>query len=70
MSAPRVPKRLQAIVKVAEAAGWRYDVTRKGHPRLTPPGGSGAPVTFALTPSDKRGDKNSIAALRRAGLRI
>jgi len=64
-----VPKRLRDVVRRAEAAGWRYDVTAKGHPRLTPPG-SGAPVLFSSTPSDHRGDKNSLARLRRAGLKI
>lgn len=29
-----------------------------------------APITFALTPSDHRGDKNSLAALRRAGVAL
>lgn len=71
-----VPRRLKAIVKAAEAKGWRYDTTRKSHPRLTPPLGTTdprtgqpqAPVLFALTPSDNRGDRNSCAVLKRHGI--
>ena len=73
-----VPKRLKKVVKAAEAAGWMYDTTANGHPRLKPPAGQKdertgelqAPVTFAKTPSDNRGDKNGIAALRRAGVNL
>lgn len=76
--ATSVPKRLKKIVKAAEDKGWRYDTTSAGHPRLTPPRGmvdgrTGdlmAPVTFAKTSSDHRGDKNGVAALRRAGVNI
>jgi len=72
-----VPKRLKRIVAAAEADGWTYDLTSKGHPRLTPPKGrldrSGQraiPITFALTSSDIRGDRNACARLRRAGLDV
>ena len=73
-----VPKRLKKIVQAAEAAGWTYDETSNGHPRLKPPAGQidprtgalQAPVTFAKTPSDNRGDKNGKAALRRAGVEL
>lgn len=76
MAAPTPPKRLKKVVKAAESQGWTYDTTSAGHPRLTPPRGmmdprTGdlmAPVTFAKTSSDHRGDKNGIAALRRAGV--
>ena len=73
----KVPARLRKIVKIAQAAGWTYDTTGKSHPRLSPPPGlrnkSGelqAPVTFALTSSDVRGDRNSCARLRRAGVDV
>lgn len=74
-----IPKRLAKIVKLAEQAGWSYDETADGHPRLTPPKGltdpyrdgrPAAPITFAKTPSDNRGDKNTIAYLRRLGVNI
>jgi len=72
-----VPSRLRKIVKTAKAAGWTYDITGKGHPRLSPPpghrdaqGNLTAPVTFALTSSDVRGDKNGCAQLRRAGVDV
>lgn len=70
-----LPDRLRGIVAAAEAAGWTYDRTAKHHPRLTPPPGTltpagerQGPVTFALTSSDWRGDKNGVARLRRAGV--
>lgn len=71
------PKRLRKIVKAAENQGWSYDTTASGHPRLTPPrglidertGALMAPVTFAKTSSDHRGDKNGLAALRRGGVK-
>lgn len=76
MSAP-VPRRLRKVVKVAEAAGWIFDTTKAGHPRLSPPRGLRdadgelvAPVLFASTPSDKRGDRNACAKLRRAGVDV
>lgn len=79
MSHPRrhpVPTRLKRLVRAAEAAGWSYDTTKGSHPRLSPPAGlldprTGslqAPVTFALTPSDVRGDRNSAAVLKRHGI--
>ena len=61
----------------AERAGWTYDETSDGHPRLKPPAGltdpyrdgkPAAPVTFGKTPSDWRGDKNTEAVLRRLGV--
>lgn len=77
MSAPRVPKRLKRLVKAAEAAGWTYDTTRSGHPRLTPPAGCTdrngepcRPVTFSLTPSDMNADKPPTSYLRRCGIRV
>lgn len=74
-----VPKRLAKIVALAEKSGWSYDETKDGHPRLTPPKGlpdpyrdgrPAAPITFAKTPSDSRGDKNTVAYLRRLGVNI
>ena len=74
-----VPKRLISIVQAAQAAGWSYDETSHGHPRLSPPSGltdtyrhgrPAAPVTFGKTPSDHRGDANVVATLRRLGVDI
>lgn len=77
MAQPSVPKRLRKAVKAAEQQGWSYDTTKAGHPRLTPPRGHRdrqgeltAPVTFSKTSSDHRGDKNGLAALRRAGVNV
>jgi hypothetical protein len=77
MAPSKPPARLRKIVRAALDAGWTYDTTKKGHPRLTPPRGQRhadgtlvAPVTFALTPSDHRGDRQGVAYLRRAGIRL
>lgn len=73
------PNRLGRVVELAVESGWTYDETSDGHPRLTPPPGvvdeyrqgrQAAPVTFAKTPSDGRGDANTIAVLRRLGVPI
>ena len=73
------PKRLKQWVRLAENEGWTYDETEDGHPRLTPPkdltdvrrnGLPAAPVTFSKTSSDIRGDRNTVAALRRLGVPI
>lgn len=72
-----VPRRLKKVVVAAINQGWTYDTTSAGHPRLTPPRGmmderTGrlmAPITFAKSGSDHRGDKNGVAALRRAGVK-
>lgn len=72
-----VPKRLKTVVSLAEAHGWSYDVTSKGHPRLNPPRGATdgtgalmAPCIFSNTPGDKTSDRNAIAYLRRMGVPI
>ena len=79
MGNSRPPKRLRVYVEAAEGAGWTYDETADGHPRLNPPRGLtdpyrdgklAAPVTFGKTPSDWRGDKNAEAVLRRLGVDI
>lgn len=72
------PKRLQAWFDVAEEMGWTYDETSDGHPRFSPPAGlsdpgrdrPAAPVTFGKTPSDGRGDANTVSLLRRLGVPI
>lgn len=73
------PKRLASVIAAAEAAGWTYDEDNSGHPRLSPPRGLpdprrpghlAAPATFGKTPSDHRGDANTIAYLRRCGVDI
>lgn len=73
-----VPKRLKTVVDTALKDGWVYDETQDGHPRLTPPPGwlhpgtgtPAPPVTFGKTPSDRRGDLNAEALLRRLGVNV
>ena len=74
----RPPSRLRLWVEIAEEAGWRYDESADGHPMLYPPAGTtdprhgrlAPPVEFGKTPSDKRGDLNTVALLRRLGVKI
>lgn len=75
--ANRVPRDLRGVVKAAEAQGWVLDFTKRGHLRLSPPRGKAdaqgnllSPVVFAGTSSDWRGNRNGIAALRRAGVKV
>lgn len=69
--AGRPPKRLRGIVKLAENHGWSFGLTSQGHIRLQPPPEvTVTAVVFSSTPSDGRGDKNSIARLRRAGVPV
>jgi hypothetical protein len=77
MAQPNVPKRLRKIVQQAVDQGWTLDYTKNNHPRLNPPRGQRgadgnlvAPVTFSLTTNSASGDRNSLAALRRSGLKI
>lgn len=71
--------RLRSIIKYAVEAGWTYDETAKGHPRLLPPDGlidpykdgrPAAPVVFTKTSSEPRADLNAVAILRRLGVKI
>ncbi len=77
--APHPPERLREWVELAEGVGWTYDETKDGHPRLSPPPGltnshrgnrPAAPITFGKTPSDRRGDTNAVALMRRLGIPI
>lgn len=71
----RLPKEVRRAVDAAISAGWRFDYTSKGHARLMPPPGTMlrgepcGPIFFAGTSSDWRGDKNSFARLRAAGVK-
>lgn len=75
---PNPPKRLRAWVELAEQEGWTYDETKEGHPRLNPPKGlidpgygrPAKPAVFSKTPSDGRGDANTVSHLRRNGVPI
>jgi hypothetical protein len=61
-------KDLQALIKKAEAQGFTYRVTGKGHVMFKD--ADGKPVsTFSGTPSDGRSWKNSLARLKRAGFK-
>jgi hypothetical protein len=72
----KVRKRLGKIIEAAEAQGWTLEMSGNDHPRLRPPAGRKTPtgelahpVQFPLTPSDHRSDKNSLAMLRRQGVK-
>lgn len=58
-------KDLRKILKEAERQGFEIRTTSDGHPMVYR---NGKFITkSAMTPSDQRGQKNLIAALRRAG---
>lgn len=73
-----VPKWIRPLVELAQEAGWTYETTGRGHPRLRPPSGlmdprtgrQAAPITMAATPSDKRAMLNAAADLRRLGVPV
>lgn len=60
-------KDTKRLIKDAEAQGFTVTYTSDGHPRFYL--GGTYITTMAGTPSDKRGWKNSLARLRRAGYR-
>lgn len=60
-------KDLRKLIRLAESQGFEASVTRKGHVEFRKDGVRVA--TFSGTPSDHRAWRNSLAALRRAGLR-
>lgn len=62
------PKELHDIAKCARAQGWNIERTRNGHVRFVGPDGN--IVIGSGTPSDKRANKNMLAALRRCGMWI
>lgn len=59
-------KDLRKVVKASIAQGFTWDETKSGHPRAWKDGVFVA--TFSGTPGDVRGFRNSLAAMRRAGL--
>lgn len=62
-------KQTEAILARAEAQGFRVDTGRgrtSNHFKVWGPDGAFV-TTFASTPSDHRGVKNSLAYLKRAG---
>lgn len=71
-------KHLRPLICAAEEAGWTYDCTTRGHPRLLPPPGARHPetsellpaVTFANTTASRRSYENDLAKLRRAGVSV
>lgn len=61
--------------RLTPPAGLRHVIDECGSPvhgqvTFDPPGPLVAPVTFAKTSSDHRGDRNAAAALRRAGVAL
>jgi hypothetical protein len=70
MSKPgkEIPKEYREIVAYQiERLGWRYDPKGKGHPVLYPADKAHGAIRMAQTPSDRRGIKNFVAVVRRAG---
>ena len=68
MAALRVPESYRKLARAARRAGWTITVTRGGHLAWKPP--SGRVIYTPSTPSDRRGARNNMAELRRAGLAV
>lgn len=63
-----MPKETRQIVKAATAAGWRFELRRSGHGRLTAP--DGRYVTFSASPRCPNAPRRLLADLRRAGCEV
>ncbi len=65
----KIPEALRGAARIARKAGWKITVTGSGHLKWTPPEGR-----FIVTPASpragRRSQQNSLAELRRAGLRF
>jgi hypothetical protein len=60
-------KDTKKLLDAAIAQGFKVRITKKGHAFISK---DGQPVTtFGGTPSDKRSNANSLAAMKRAGFR-
>lgn len=65
------PKEVKKMAEVLRDQGWRFDTTKRGHPRLWPPKESGHHAeTYSGTPGDWRGIRNLRKALERKGARF
>lgn len=60
--------KVRELVRAAQAAGWRVELTGGGHVKFLPPGGR--PVFGSQTPSDPSAWRNMRSDLRRAGLEV
>lgn len=63
-----VSKDLRVVARIARRHGWTIETTKRSHIRFTSP--AGRTVFAAGTPSDRRGLRNLISDLRRAGLDV
>lgn len=61
-------KDLRAVFKQAAAYGCSFRKTGKSHVLIYTPDPAQRPVTASCSPSDHRTLKNTVAALRRAGV--
>lgn len=63
-----IPKDYREVVTYQiDHHGWRYDASGKGYPVLYPSDKSQPPLRLARTPSDRRGFKNFLSAVRQRG---
>lgn len=67
MSRLKVPEAYRSLYRLACRAGWQVTIHGSGHLRWKAP--SGAVITTASSPGDRRSVRNERARLRRAGLR-
>lgn len=65
--AAHVNKDMRRLVRDAEQQGWTVSETRNGHFKFQAPDGEFTYIA-ASTPSEYRGNRNMLAALKRHGL--
>lgn len=65
----RIPKELKKVVKEARRQGWEIRERKTNHLVWLSPDGEGM-VHSASSPSDPRSIPNTLAQLKRAGLKI
>jgi len=63
----KIPESYRSVARKAKRQGWTITGTRGRHLAWTSP--AGAVVYTPSSPSDSRGYRNTVALLRRAGLR-
>ena len=59
--------KFRLLLNIAQAQGWKVEMTPNCHWKLIPPQGRGTPVFVATTPGDHRWLENTIRNMRQRG---
>lgn len=63
-----IPKEYREIVaELIDNQRWTYDASGRGYPKLFPADPTQRQISVPKTPSDRRGYRNFVAQIRRAG---